>query len=71
MQKKLLFVGILKVNDENSSRIRIRIHWSGSIGLRHGSIGLRHGSGEPDPDPDPDPYEMVMDLQHYSAQYCT
>jgi hypothetical protein len=38
LKTKLVFVGILKVNDENS---RIWIH------------SQRHGSADPDPDPDP------------------
>jgi hypothetical protein len=45
----LVFVCILKVNDENG-RIRIRIR----------IIRQRHGSA----DPDPDPYQNVMDSQH-------
>ena len=46
----LFFVGVLKVNDENSR-----------IGSESGSISQRHVSA----DPDPDPYQNVMDPQHY------
>jgi hypothetical protein len=45
--KKLVFAGILKVNDENS-RIRIQDPDPGS---GSGSISQRHGSADPDPDP--------------------
>jgi hypothetical protein len=47
----LVFVGVLKVNDENS-RIQIRIR-SGSIIQMHGSAVL-----------DLDPHQNVMDPQH-------
>jgi hypothetical protein len=50
----MFFVGILKVNDENS-RIRIRV--------RIRIYSQRHGSA----DPDPDPYQNVMDPQHCST----
>ncbi len=46
------FVGLFKVNEENS-RIRIT-SGSGSISQRHGSV-----------DPDPDLHQNVMDPQHW------
>jgi hypothetical protein len=48
---KLVFVGILKVNDEKAGS-----------GSRSGSISQRHGSAGPDSDPDP--HQNVMDPQH-------
>ncbi len=46
LRKKLVFGGILKVNDENSR--------SGSaFGFGSGSISQRHGTTDPDPVPDP------------------
>ena len=56
-QTNKFFVGILKVNEENS-RIRIRIPASES---GSGSICQRHGSA----DPDPDPHQNAMDPQHW------
>jgi hypothetical protein len=56
-KQNLFFVGILKVNDENS---RIRIQDS-DPGFGSGSINQRHGSA----DPDPDPNQNVMDPQHW------
>jgi hypothetical protein len=47
--KKLVFAGILKVNEENSRG-----------GCGSGSISQRHGSA----DPDPHPPQNVMDPQH-------
>jgi hypothetical protein len=55
--KKIVFVGILKVNDEKS-RIRIQDPDPGS-GSGSRSISHRHGSA----DPDPDPLQNVMDLE--------
>ncbi len=49
-KKNLFFVGILKVNYENS-RIRDPDPGSGSISQRHGST-------------DPDPHQNVMDPEH-------
>jgi hypothetical protein len=47
-EKNGFFVGVLKVNDENSS----------IYGSESGSISQKHGSA------DPDPLKNVMDLQH-------
>ncbi len=53
-QKKIFFVGVLKVKDGNS-RIRCR---NGSIGQRHESV-----------DTDTDPYQNVTDPQHSLTRY--
>ncbi len=52
---KLVFVGVLKVNNENSW-IRIRRSGSGSISQMHGSAY-------------PDPYQNVMDPHHCPKHY--
>ncbi len=42
ISKKYIFVGILKVKDEN--RIRIRIHWTEARIRGYGSVTKRHGT---------------------------
>jgi hypothetical protein len=67
VKKSYIFVGILKVNDENS-RIRIQDpdpNPDPGSGSESGSISQRHESA----DPDPDPPQNVMDPQH--CMFCT